>query len=274
MAARGRGLYVRGLALGVRLAPPLIDLPALPLGLGCGQGRAPLGKPARVNGGGLGGLLHLLHGPGAAVGTGGADGGGAGAAGEIVARYLGGGTAPALFPLGQLLFQLGRHDAAGGGLGRFAALLFAFYFLGLVSFLYFGYGVPLLKKAAGRVLADAPLDSWVKHLFDPRHDVVRAGQGDGVPQGAVTLARTDRLTFRAVFRPPVGQAHQPFTFQLRGEPHTASQRVVRKVEREGIDRPGQQRGEGVVQKAEAVPKLDVVAVIGRPPSFGKAGRAG
>ena len=149
------GRCVRRLALGVRLAPPLFDFPALLLHLGHSQGRAPLGKSDRVSGGGLGGLLHLLHGPGAIVGTGGAGGAAAGDAGEIIVGYFGDGTIPTLFPLGQLLFQLGRHNAACAGLSGPAALLFAFYFLGLVPFLYFGYGVPLLK-AAGRALTDAP----------------------------------------------------------------------------------------------------------------------
>ncbi len=148
MPARGRG--VRGLALSVRLAPPLFDLPALLLHLGRSQGRAPLGGAAHIDGGGLGGLLHLLHGPGAAVGAGGAGGGGAGGIGETAAGYLGGGVAPAPLLLGQLLFQLGRHDAAGAGLGGLTALFLAFDLIGLVPFLYFGYGVPLLKKAAGR----------------------------------------------------------------------------------------------------------------------------
>ena len=149
------GRCVRGLALGVRLIPPFFDLPAFLLHLGHGHGRPTLGGAARIDGGGLGGLLHLLYGPGAAVGAGGAGVGGDGCAGEIAAGYLGGGMAPALVPLGQLLFQLGRHNAACAGLSGPAALLFAFYFLGLVPFLYFGYGVPLLK-AAGRALTDAP----------------------------------------------------------------------------------------------------------------------
>ena len=124
---------VRGLALSVRLAPPLFDLPALPLHLGRSQGRAPLGGAAHIDGGGLGGLLHLLHGPGAAVGAGGAGGGGAGGIGETAAGYLGGGVAPAPLPLGQLLFQLGRHDAAGAGLGGLTTLFLAFDQIGRAS---------------------------------------------------------------------------------------------------------------------------------------------
>ena len=150
MAARGRG--VRGLALSVRLAPPLFDLPALLLHLGHSHGRSTFGGPAHIDGGGLGGLLHLLHGPGAAVGAGGAGGhaAGAGDASDIVMGYFSGGADPAPFPLGKLLFQLGRHDAAGAGLGGLTALFLAFDLIGLVPFLYFWYGVSLLKKAAGR----------------------------------------------------------------------------------------------------------------------------
>ena len=66
------GRCVRDLALGVRLTLALFDLPVLPLHLGRGHGHPPLGGAAHIDGGGLGGLLYLLHGPGVTVGAGGA----------------------------------------------------------------------------------------------------------------------------------------------------------------------------------------------------------
>ena len=61
MAARGR--CVRGLALGVRLAPPLFDLPAFLLHLGHSHGRSTFGGPTYIGGGGLGAVA-LMRGHG------------------------------------------------------------------------------------------------------------------------------------------------------------------------------------------------------------------
>ena len=63
-------------------------------------------------------------------------------------------------------------------------------------------------------------------LRDPRHDILRAGQGDGVAQGLVPLGRADLPAAGPVLRPPLRQAHEPLTFQLRGETNTAARRIV------------------------------------------------
>lgn len=139
--------HVRGMALGVRLALPLLDFLAVLLGLGNRHGNAPLCVMAHLNGGGLGGLLHLLHGPGAAVGAGGAGGAAAGDAGEIIAGYLGGRTTATLFPLGQLPFQLGCHNAMGSCLTGPTVLLFTFalYLIRFFSFFDIQNVYPLSK---------------------------------------------------------------------------------------------------------------------------------
>ena len=75
--------------------------------------------------GGPGGLLHLIYGLGG---------------GAAVTGLLSDGAA-APFLLGQLLFQLGRHNAAGPLLDRFTILAFAliFDFVTLDSFSYSGH---------------------------------------------------------------------------------------------------------------------------------------
>ena len=73
---------------------------------------------------------------------------------------------------------------------------------------------------------------------DPGHDVLRAGQGDGVPQGLMALGGADGLALRAVCRPAFRQAHEPFRLCLRDIADAAVQRIVLVVEGEGIDRAG------------------------------------
>lgn len=63
-------------------------------------------------------------------------------------------------------------------------------------------------------------------LRDPSHDILRAGQGDGVAQGPVPLGRADLPAVGPVLRPPLRQAHEPLTFQLRGKTNTAARRIV------------------------------------------------
>ena len=103
---------------------------------------------AYLNDASVGGLLHLLHGLGAAVRTGRAGGvGGGGDVGDIVG-YLGGGASPAPLLLDQLFFQLGRHDALGLLSSRPAVFLFAFSLnlIGLIPFFNLGHDIRLLKK--------------------------------------------------------------------------------------------------------------------------------
>ena len=75
-------------------------------------------------------------------------------------------------------------------------------------------------------------------FLDPSHDVLRTGQGDGVPQGLLTLDGADGLALRAVCRPAFRQAHQPFRFRFRDISDAAVQRVILIVKGEGIDRAG------------------------------------
>ena len=150
MGIWSRGRCVRGLVLAGGPLPPFFDFLPLLLGLDNGPGHTLLYRMAYINGGGMGDLLHLLHGLGAAVGTGGAGGivGGGRGASEIVMGYLGGGAGPALFPLDKLFFQLGRHDALGLPWDCPASLLFPFAFdlIGLIPFFYSRYDDSLLKK--------------------------------------------------------------------------------------------------------------------------------
>ena len=120
-------------------------------GLGDSPGNTPLYPMAALMNGGHSGLLHLIHGLGC---------------GAAVTGLLNDGTAAPLL-LGQLLFQLGRHDALCLLLGRSAALLFAFPFdfIRLIPFFYFGYDTSLLKKVVGRAHGGRAPDLWVLLLY-------------------------------------------------------------------------------------------------------------
>jgi hypothetical protein len=110
-----------------RLWPILPSLHLLPLffSLSDSPGNTTLYLMAALIDSGLGGLLHLIHG----LGGGTAD----------MGLLRDGATAPLL--LGQLLFQLGRHDPLDLLLRWLAVLAFSliFYFVSLVSFSYFGH---------------------------------------------------------------------------------------------------------------------------------------
>lgn len=115
------------LARGRFLWPTLPYLHFLPLffSLGDGSGNTPLYLMAALMDSGPGGLLHLIHGLGD---------------GAAVTRLLSDGTAAPLLP-GQLLFQLGRHDAAGPLLDWLTVPAFAliFDFVFFTAFFKFSY---------------------------------------------------------------------------------------------------------------------------------------
>ena len=122
--------YLRGpnvLARGRFLWPTLPYLHILPLffSLGDSPGNTPLYLMAALMDGGPGGLLHLIHGLGC---------------GAAVTGLLSDGAAAPLL-LGQLLFQLGRHDTAGPLLDRLTVPAFAliFDFVTFTAFFKFSY---------------------------------------------------------------------------------------------------------------------------------------
>lgn len=94
-------------------------------GLGDSPGNTPLYPMAALMNGGHSGLLHLIHGLGC---------------GAAVTGLLNDGTAAPLL-LGQLLFQLGRHDTADPLLDRLTVLAFAliFDFVTFTAFFKFSY---------------------------------------------------------------------------------------------------------------------------------------
>lgn len=75
-------------------------------------------------------------------------------------------------------------------------------------------------------------------LHDPGHDVVGAGQGNGVAQCLVAAEWADLPAVRAVFRPALRQAHEPLALGLGEEADAAARGVVLKVERERVDGAG------------------------------------
>lgn len=85
---------------------------------------------ALINGG-PGGLLHLIHGLGSGA--------------AVMGLLSDEAAAPPL--LGQLLFQLGRHNSVGPMLDRFAVLAVAliFDFIILISFSYFRQYIAPIK---------------------------------------------------------------------------------------------------------------------------------
>ena len=66
----------------------------------------------------------------------------------------------------------------------------------------------------------------VQHLRDPGHDVVGAGQGDGISQGPVAVHGTDGFSIRPVLCPPLREPHHPLTFPLCGKTDAAAQGIV------------------------------------------------
>ena len=71
-----------------------------------------------------------------------------------------------------------------------------------------------------------PLYALGQYFTDSRHDIISAGQSDGVSQGAVTLYPADLPPVRAVLRPAVRQAHEPFALQLRRKPDAAAHGII------------------------------------------------